>query len=251
MTLADEYRNQLRWRRWEPILDELPVMDGKLVLDLGCGVGDQAAALVARGARVIGIDTNETLLEVARARGIPRAEFRNADLRELSLQTPQQADGVWCSFATAYFPRLDELLSVWREAISPGGWIALTEVDDLFGHEPLDDLTVAMLTSYREVALAANRYDFRMGRRLRTFLQEAGFQVFANLELDDDELAFDGPAKAEVVAAWTARLARMKALQEFCGSNFNHVRAQLLSALAHPCHRSQARVHACLATRVS
>src|SRR5688572_23976102 len=82
MTLADEYRNQFGWRRWARILDELPAMDGKLVLDLGCGVGDLAAALVARGARVIGFDTNETLLEAARARGISGAEFRNADLRE-------------------------------------------------------------------------------------------------------------------------------------------------------------------------
>lgn len=230
MTLVEEYRNQLQWRRWARVLDELPAMDGKVVLDLGCGVGDQAAALVARGARVIGIDTNEALLDAARARCIPHTEFRNADLRALS-PVNLRADAVWCSFAAAYFPRLDQVLGVWRQLIAPDGWIALTEIDDLFGHEPLDELTATTLDAYQEAALAADRYDFRMGRKLRAFVEAAGFRVFANIELNDDEPAFDGPAKPDVVEGWSARLARMTALQEFCGDNFNHVRGQLLSSL--------------------
>lgn len=83
MNLSDEYRNQLAWRSWSSVMDLLPAVDGQLVLDLGCGVGDQAFELAARGASVIGIDANEELLATARAKssatywagGARRAEY--------------------------------------------------------------------------------------------------------------------------------------------------------------------------------
>ena len=49
---------------------------------MGCGVGDLASKLTARGARVVGFDSSEELIEPARSRGIPNAEFRIADLSE-------------------------------------------------------------------------------------------------------------------------------------------------------------------------
>jgi ubiquinone/menaquinone biosynthesis C-methylase UbiE len=45
MSLASEYRKQRAWRDWATVLDALPLAPGQLVLDLGCGVGDQAALL--------------------------------------------------------------------------------------------------------------------------------------------------------------------------------------------------------------
>jgi 2-polyprenyl-3-methyl-5-hydroxy-6-metoxy-1,4-benzoquinol methylase len=59
MSLADEYRRQFAWRDWATALGALPPTSGHLVLDLGCAQGDLAAELVARGARVIGLDLNE------------------------------------------------------------------------------------------------------------------------------------------------------------------------------------------------
>lgn len=248
MTLADEYRNQFHWRPWPKILAALPALDGRTVLDLGCGMGDQAAELAARGARIIGIDGNEALLDVARSRCIPNAEFHKGDLRALA---PLQSvvDGIWCSFAAAYFPRLSELLRSWRSLVRPGGWIALTEIDDLFGHEPMDAGAREILRAYEEAAIAAGRYDFHMGRKLRRCLEASGFVVTSSLVLEDKELAFEGPAAPDVIRAWTARLARMRSLQEFCGAEFEHVRAQLLGALAHSEHRSTARVYCCVATK--
>jgi trans-aconitate methyltransferase len=147
MTLADEYRRQFAWRSWPAILDALHPLEGRTVLDLGCAVGDQAAALAARGARVIGLDASDDLLLEARARGIPNAEFRKADLSALpDLGGP--ADGIWCSFAAAYFPDLAATLASWREHLRGGGWIALTEIDDLFGHAPLGAGTRSLLEKY-------------------------------------------------------------------------------------------------------
>ena len=246
MNLAEEYKRQKSWRPWPEIYAALPSIDGQTVLDLGCNVGDQAAELAARGARVLGIDANAELLEEARSRRIPGAEFRHADLsdvRELGVV----ANGIWSSFLPAFFPDLTAALNGWSRSLVRGGWIALTELDDLFGHEPLSEDTRTLLGSYCAEALAAGRYDFRMGGKLREHLERARFVVETELVLEDRELAFDGPALPDVIDAWRKRLGRMYLLHVHCGSRFAAVEAELLACLADPDHRSRARVHFCLA----
>ncbi len=248
MSLASEYRRQVGWRDWPRVFDALPVLQGQTVLDLGCGVGDQAAKLVARGARVIGVDINEELLGEARAKGLSNAEFRSGDLR-LPLDLGVVVDGLWCSFTAAYFPELPAALASWASCLRPDGWAALTEIDDLFGHEPLGARTRSLLEAYAREALAAGRYDFRMGRKLRGHLERSGFTVSNELTLGDQELSFDGPARPGVVDVWRERLDRMKLLQDFCGLEFRQVREELLGCLAGAGHRSVAKVYCCVATR--
>jgi SAM-dependent methyltransferase len=43
-------------------------VDGKTVLDYGCGLGDNSVLLAVRGARVVGVDISAELLELARKR---------------------------------------------------------------------------------------------------------------------------------------------------------------------------------------
>ena len=245
--LTDEYRRQFALRSWSQILDMLPSVDGQLVIDLGCGIGDQTAELVARGARAIGIDVSDALLESARARSIPNAEFRKQDLRD-PLGVEIRVDGIWCSFTAAYFPELGRRLSAWKEHLKPGGWIALIEVDNLFGHEPLSADTRALLDSYELDALASRRYDFHMGHKLSHHLQSAGFTLRRSELIQDRELSFDGPADPEVLGAWSARLDRLVTLQRFCGSLFPRLRDDYLAALANGNHRSNATVHCCVAS---
>ena len=164
---------------------------GRTVLDLGCGVGDQAAEIVARGACVIGIDMNEQLLHEAQSRQLPNAEFRIGDLRT-SPDLGVAVDGLWCSFTAAYLPDLPAPLASWASHLEPGGWIALTGVDDLFGHEPLSASTKALFEGYARDALMAGRYDFCMGRKLRNHLEQSGFTVSKLLTLQDQELSFGG-----------------------------------------------------------
>jgi SAM-dependent methyltransferase len=51
------------------MLERLVELDGRSVVDIGCGSGSLARALAARGARVTGIETSEEQLGDARARG--------------------------------------------------------------------------------------------------------------------------------------------------------------------------------------
>ena len=250
MSLSEELKRQFGWREWPRILGELPPLRGRTVLDRGCGVGDQAAELAARGARVVGIDGNEELLREARSRRLRDAEFLGADLRSIP-DLGLAADGIWCSFAAAYFPDLPAAMAGWGRHLRPGGWIAVTEIDDLFGHEPLGPGTRSLLDAYAREALAAGRYDFHMGRKLRGHLVASGFQVSKELVLEDRELSFAGPALPEVVDAWRSRFERMRLLRDFCGSAFDGMRDEFLACLTLPGHRSTARVCFCLANRIS
>jgi SAM-dependent methyltransferase len=248
VSFADEVRRQSAWRDWSRAFDALPALHGTTLLDLGCAVGDQAAELIARGARVIGIDASEELLREARARNLPRAEFRAADLRgALDVGTP--VDGIWCSFAAAYFPDLPSALASWTKALRLGGWIALTEVDDLFGHEPLDERVRSLLNAYADESLAAGRYDFRMGGKLRAALERSGLRVEKHFMLEDQELAFTGAARPDVLDGWRQRFDRMTLLRSYCGVDFDRVRGAFLDCLARPDHRSTAKVVFCIATR--
>ena len=130
MSLSDEYKRQYAWRSWDAIFDTLPPIKGHSVLDLGCAVGDQATELVARGTHVIGLDANEELLRDAQSRHLANAEFRAANLRELS-DLEVLVDGLWCSYTAAYFPDLPTVFDSWGTCLRPGGWVSLTEIDDL------------------------------------------------------------------------------------------------------------------------
>lgn len=244
--LVDEYRRQFEWRDWQNALASLPPLAGRTVIDLGCGVGDLAAELASRGALVVGLDSNEELVSHATSRRIPNARFQVADLRS-PLNPEISADGVWCSFTLAYFVDPSPVLLQWKQMLKPGGWIAITEIDDLFGHQPLSAKSNALLQAYCDEAASAGRYDFRAGGKLREQLKAAGFHVAKSLTLADRELSFDGPAEPAVLEAWRARFDRMRLLRDFLGPDFSIVRDEFLATLAHPGHVSQARVCYCLA----
>jgi SAM-dependent methyltransferase len=236
MSLAGEYRRQLGWRRWPALLDALPPLTGETVFDLGCGPGDVTALLRARGARAIGFDMNPELL--------PQGDFRLCDLTTFP-DPGVRAGGIWCSFTAAYLPDLPAAIASWARHLS--GWMALTEIDDLFAHQPLSHNSESLLSGFIAEALRENRYDFQMGRKLRAHLERAGFTVEKELSIADDELAFQGPARPEIVDAWRERFARMKKLAEFCGSDFAALRDEFLHCLTLTEHRSSARVVFCLA----
>jgi len=250
MSLAGEYKRQFGWRDWKNIFNALPGIQGQTVLDLGCGVGDIAAELVARGGRVIGIDAHEEFLRQAQSRQLANAEFRNIDLRNLpDLQI--EIDGLWCSFTAAYFPDLPQVLTSWIRNLKPGGWIAITEIDDLFGHEPLSARTRELFTAYYKEALIAGRYDFQMGRKLSDYSEACGLKVSKVFTVEDREFCFRGPALPEVLDAWRARFQRMTLLRDFAGPYFDQPREEFLGCLMRADHVSFARVQCCIAKKES
>ena len=69
-------------RRFEAFAEAIPLA-GKRLLDAGCGGGDLAAFLLERDipySHYLGLDAMPEMVEYARLRRLPRAEFRAADL---------------------------------------------------------------------------------------------------------------------------------------------------------------------------
>jgi ubiquinone/menaquinone biosynthesis C-methylase UbiE len=248
MNLVEEYKRQFGWRPWKRIFDALPPLVGKIVLDLGCGIGDQARELSARGASVIGFDSNRELIAEATSRNLKNCEFHRCDLRFLP-NVGTRADGVWCSFTAAYFIDLPVLLKSWSNHLVREGWIALTEIDDLFGHQPLSTKTSSLLQAYTQDAMSAGRYDFRMGGKLQQYLQQSGYIISRVLISPDDELSFNGPGKPDVISAWQDRFERMSPLRTFVGSEFAELKQEFLACLSRTDHISTAKVISCFATK--
>jgi SAM-dependent methyltransferase len=247
MDLAAEYRQQFNWRTWDLVLDELPFARGQTVLDLGCGIGDQARLFASRGCSVIGLDGNTELIRAAIAAQLPNCRFVPCDLRRPA-GLGIVADGIWCSFTAAYMTDLAEFLRVWAPFLRVGGWVAITEIDDMFGHEPIRSRTRELFRSFAADALAAGRYDFHMGSKLEDSLVRSGFAVSRVLTIPDQELSFQGAATPGVIDAWRRRFERMPGLRALCGSEFADLQQDFLSCLALPEHVSAARVIACIAT---
>jgi SAM-dependent methyltransferase len=248
VSTIDDYSRQYGWRLWPRILDALPKLHGQLVLDLGCGIGDLAADLSARGAHVVGVDINQEFVDFANRRHIDNAQFRVADLRAFSDHS-LQADGIWSSFTAAYFPSLNETLASWIKHLRPGGWMALTEVDNLFGHKPITDRTRDLLNGYVADSLHQSRYDFQMGSKLPAFLEKTGMQLLHSFTVPDTELTFSGKASPEVLQAWRARFHRMYLLRDFCGPEFASVRDDFLNCLVSEEHECTATVQCVVARK--
>jgi ubiquinone/menaquinone biosynthesis C-methylase UbiE len=246
VSLADEYLNQFKWRDWQRALSLCPIRPGRHVLDMGCGVGDVTAALAARGASVLGIDSNADLVASARERH-PDCSFDQQDLNRLDLSS-SSFDGIWCSFAAAYFVNFEQTFASWCDLLKPTAWVCLIEIDDLFNHEPLSQSTHRALERFYENAVTHGRYDFRAGSKLRTPLESNGFRV-QRVDLADKELAFAGPASPDVIGAWRFRLNRMGSLRSFFGSRYRAFESEFLACLADNDHRSLCTVTCCVGSR--
>jgi SAM-dependent methyltransferase len=109
------------------LVDELGRLgpDGGTVVDLGCGSGILASSLVEAGYHVLGIDTSESMVALARRRA-PHAEFRVDSVWTASLPRCVGVTAIGEVINYAFDPandpeaRVDLLRRVYR-ALAPGG----------------------------------------------------------------------------------------------------------------------------------
>lgn len=242
MSISQIYSNQYRWRRWSGVYPDLGDLAGRLVLDLGCGIGDQARDLSRRGAHVLGIDANQDVIDYANRRGIPHARFLCDNITNLK-EHELAADGIWASFTAAYFTQFDQFLDGIDTVLKPGGWLAITEVDHLFGHEPLASRWIALVERYYSKSLEEGVYRFRSHDHVHEALLRRRWHIEIDRKLDDDEFCFTGPADSDVVDAWKTRLGfMMPRFVERFGSEATGFDSAFLQCVASEEHRSQAYV---------
>lgn len=248
-SLLDQYKKQWQWRDWNSLFSKLPDLKGKTILDLGCAHGDHSHELSKLGASVIGVDANPELLEYAKSRNIPNANFIQGDLTKLSSLIDSPVDGIWSSFVLAYFVDSKSIIKLWLESLNPTGWIALTEINDFLSHQPMSLADQKKITLFYQDALSRNVYDFSSGSKIEKTFKELDLEIIEQEILKDSELSGSGKSSKEVITAWSNRLERMGGLKNFFGDDFKRFKNDFLITLSDEDYFSECKSYFCLATK--
>jgi len=100
------------------LIDWLEPRADETILDLGCGTGELATAIAARGARVVGLDSSAEMIAVARERA-PALEWVIGDGEALAFDAT--FDAVFSNAALHWMTRADAAARGIARALKPGG----------------------------------------------------------------------------------------------------------------------------------
>lgn len=165
----------------------LPPVEGRRILDAGCGSGWYADQLLQRGAEVDGIDASPAMLAYAERRlakvaGGPagsRVRLLHADLANRLPFDDVTFDGIVSPLALHYLRDWRPTLAEMRRVLRPEGWLLLST------HHPAADAERLATRSYRTVEHVVDhwkligRVEFyrRPWAEILGSLRDAGFTV--------------------------------------------------------------------------
>ncbi len=107
-------------------------LEGKTVVDIGCGGGLLSEAMAARGARVTGIDLAEQSLDVARLHlhesGL-EVDYRHVAAEDFAAEQPQAFDVVTCLEMLEHVPDPASIVDAAARLLKPGGTLVLSTLN--------------------------------------------------------------------------------------------------------------------------
>lgn len=105
-------------------IDRIASLNGKTVLDVGCGGGILSEAMAHRGAAVTGIDMGEAPLKVAKLHGLEsgvNVSYRQVTVEQLASEQPQSFDIVTCMEMMEHVPDPSSIVDACSQLVKPGG----------------------------------------------------------------------------------------------------------------------------------
>lgn len=113
-------------------IDTLCSLQGKRVVDVGCGGGILADSMARKGADVTGIDLSTKALRVAQLHAL-EAQTSNIQYREISVEAlaREQAAGfdvVTCMEMLEHVPDPDSVVRACAQLVRPGGWVFFSTI---------------------------------------------------------------------------------------------------------------------------
>jgi trans-aconitate methyltransferase len=123
----------------EDLLGLLNARPGERILDLGCGTGQLAGAIVQTGAHVIGLDIASEMLAQART-NFPAVEFVQGDASSFTL--PEPVDAIFSNAALHWVADDDGVGRSVARALKPGGRF----VAELGGHGNIQSIVDGLRT---------------------------------------------------------------------------------------------------------
>lgn len=107
-------------------------LEGKEVLDVGCGGGILSEAMARRGARVLGIDLAQAALEVAELHaldaGVP-IQYRLQSAEELARDAPASLDIITCMEMLEHVPEPEQVIDALAHIVRPGGHVFISTIN--------------------------------------------------------------------------------------------------------------------------
>jgi 2-polyprenyl-6-hydroxyphenyl methylase / 3-demethylubiquinone-9 3-methyltransferase len=108
-------------------IDELARLQGKQVLDVGCGGGILAESMARRASHVTGIDLATRPLGVARLHaleaGVNNLDYREIATEALAVERPLAFDVVTCMEMLEHVPDPAAVVRACAGLVKPGGWV--------------------------------------------------------------------------------------------------------------------------------
>ncbi|MDP1536875.1 MAG: bifunctional 2-polyprenyl-6-hydroxyphenol methylase/3-demethylubiquinol 3-O-methyltransferase UbiG [Burkholderiales bacterium] len=105
-------------------IDRIAAINGKAVLDVGCGGGILAEAMAARGAQVTGIDLADKPLQVAQLHLLEsglNVSYRRIAVEDLAQEAPHSFDVVTCMEMLEHVPDPASAVRACAKLLKPGG----------------------------------------------------------------------------------------------------------------------------------
>jgi 2-polyprenyl-6-hydroxyphenyl methylase / 3-demethylubiquinone-9 3-methyltransferase len=107
-------------------IEGLAALNGKRVLDVGCGGGILAEAMARLGASVKGIDLAEKSLKVAQLHGLEsgvKVDYEAISAEDLAAREPESFDVVTCMEMLEHVPDPNATIAACAQLAKPGGWV--------------------------------------------------------------------------------------------------------------------------------
>lgn len=108
-------------------------LQGKRVLDIGCGGGILSDSMARKGANVLGIDLSTKALRVAQMHALeaqtPNIAYREVSAEDLATQEPGNFDVVTCMEMLEHVPDPASVVRACATLVKPGGWVFFSTIN--------------------------------------------------------------------------------------------------------------------------
>ncbi|MDP9046326.1 MAG: bifunctional 2-polyprenyl-6-hydroxyphenol methylase/3-demethylubiquinol 3-O-methyltransferase UbiG [Pseudomonadota bacterium] len=114
-------------------IDRQASLQGRTVVDIGCGGGILADSMARRGATVLGIDLSAKALKVAQLHaldaGTERIDYREISAEALAAEAPASFDTVTCMEMLEHVPDPASVVQACAALAKPGGWVFFSTIN--------------------------------------------------------------------------------------------------------------------------
>ena len=155
-------------------------LDGRRIVDVGCGGGILSEAMARKGAQVLGVDLAERSLKVAQLHameaGIDNVRYREVAAEVLADEQPGQFDIVTCMEMVEHVPDPAAIVAACAKMVKPGGWVFLSTLN----RNPKSFLFAIVGAEYLLRLLPAGTHEYAKFIRpseLATWSRSAGLDV--------------------------------------------------------------------------